>query len=490
MERYKIFEQLGAGGAGQVFKGYDKDLDRYVAMKRLFSHEESQRAEAEGVKQEAASLARLRHPNIVSVFGVEGDETGTYIIMEFLEGDDLGEWLVREGMLGVDDFRQLATQTLEALIAAHEQNILHRDLKPENIKVKRLPGGRLQSKIIDFGLARITLAARKQTQDQSGNILGSINYMAPEQLRREALDVRTDLYALGCVFYEALSGVKPFTGDTLQATMSSHLHHRVELLHDRCPELPEMLSDWVMWLIALDRNERPASAADALASLGEVFKLNETSSVPTTTSEVFIPQPVYQAPDVQTDEVQTEEPSEEPPYIIEPPAPPRELPWATIITGGILVLAAVAVFHFTHRKPNAEKLDGIVIGTTGSCNNNGNDRMMAFDGRTDTFFDAAKADDTWVGLNLGRARGTRILSIRYFPRSGWTWRMTGGKFQVSNDENFEKGVVDLHTIATEPKLEWNEVPVDSVGYFHFVRYLSPRGGAGNVAEIEFFGAKE
>ena len=493
MERYKLFEQLGAGGAGQVFKGYDKGLDRYVAMKRLFTHEESQRAESEEVKNEAASLARLRHPNIVSVYGVEGDETGTYIVMELLEGDDLAEWLQREGLLGVDDFKQLARQTLEALLAAHEQNILHRDLKPENIKVTRLRGGRFQAKIIDLGLARISLAARKQTQDQAGNVLGSVNYMAPEQLRREPLDARTDIYALGCVFYEALSGVKPFAGDSVQDTMNRHLKHRVELLHDRCPELPEMLNDWVMWLIAADRDERPRSAADALASLEEVYKRTDTGSVPTATSGVVvIPQPVYLAPSTQTSEVEialSEEPS---PLLLQgtADAQKREFPWPLIITGGIVAIIGAGVFLFTHQTLKAEKLDGIIIGSKGSYNNNGNDITMVFDGKTDTFFDGPKGDGMWAGLKLGNQTRARILCIRYYPRAEFPQRMVSGKFQASDDEDFIKGVVDLHTITAMPPVDWVEVPVDSVIPYRYVRYLAPDKSSGNVAEIEFHGVKE
>jgi serine/threonine protein kinase len=117
------------------------------------------------------------------------------------------------GPLPYDDFKELAQQTLEGLLSAHQHHVLHRDIKPENIKVERLPGGRMQSKIIDFGLARAGLRARKQTEDQDGTVMGSIFYMAPEQLTREPVDERTDLYSLGCVFYEALSGKKAFDGE-------------------------------------------------------------------------------------------------------------------------------------------------------------------------------------------------------------------------------------------------------------------------------------
>jgi len=495
MERYKIFELLGAGGAGQVFKGYDSQLQRYVAMKRLFTHEESLRAgsNTDNVKQEAAALASLRHPNIVSVFGVEGDETGTYIIMELIEGDDLGEWLSREGRLSVDDFKQLAALTLEALLAAHELNILHRDLKPENIKVTRLPGGRFQAKIIDFGLAKISLAARKQTQDQAGNILGSVNYMAPEQMRREEIDNRADIYALGCVYYEALSGVKPFAGGSVQDTMSNHLEHRIMHLNERCPELPEAIGDWVMWLLALDPDERPASASQALTSLGEAFEFASSSSVAAeTTGVVIVPQPVHLAPRAQISTGPVFLPPTERARVVSIMPPPREkqFPWPLIITAGIVLLIGAVFYHFANRKVMPVKLGGYATGTKGSWRDEGDDREKVFDGKTSTFFNGPNPNGMWVGLDLGVFGRARILRIRYFPREAFMSQMVGGKFQASNDSDFLKGVIDLHTITIEPPAGWVEVPVDSGAFHRYIRYLSPEKSSGNVAEIEFYGIKE
>ena len=269
--RYKIFEELGAGGAGTVFKGYDTQLERYVAIKRLISSADSSKSEEEAalIRKEAGALANLRHPNIVQIFDVSSDDEGLYIVMELLDGDDLAEWLARE-RLNLKDFSELAMQTLEALIFAHGENILHRDIKPENIKVARLPGDRFMARIIDFGLARMAFTARKQTVDQSGCVLGSVHYMAPEQLLRQAIDARTDLYALGCVFYQALSGERPFDAPTLNGVMDGHLKHRVRPLHEAAPDIPQPVCDWVMWLMNLDPNDRPESAQVAL----EWFKAN------------------------------------------------------------------------------------------------------------------------------------------------------------------------------------------------------------------------
>lgn len=271
--RYKILEQLGAGGVGAVFKAYDTQLNRYVAIKRLLTKDEvdTHTDRTDTLIKEAGSLAALQHPNIVSVYDLANDEEGFFIVMELLEGDTLANWIY-SGSLSLQDFYELATQTLEAVLTAHHQSILHRDLKPENIKVVRLPGGRIQVKVLDFGLARLSYGARKMTEDQSGNIFGSIHYMAPEQLQRQPIDTRADLYSLGCVFYQTLSGYRPFEHEDIQTVIQLHLQHRVHPLNHVATHVPQPISDWVMWLMNLDPATRPASAQQALDTLREIHK--------------------------------------------------------------------------------------------------------------------------------------------------------------------------------------------------------------------------
>jgi len=263
-QRYKIYEQLGAGGNGAVFRAYDTQLKRWVAIKRLLSAAEAEtNPAAEELRREADTLASLRNANIVTIFDVSTDEEGLFIVMELLEGPDLAD-TIQHGPMMQEDFKQLAEQTLEAMLAAHGLRILHRDLKPENIKVERLPGGRFQAKIIDFGLARSGLIARKQTEDQAGSVMGSIYYMAPEQLSREPTDVRTDLYALGCVFYEALSARKAFDGKSVNEVIDKHIDHDLIPLNQLCPHLPQWLTYWVMRLMACKPDDRPANAQQAI----------------------------------------------------------------------------------------------------------------------------------------------------------------------------------------------------------------------------------
>jgi len=264
-ERYKIYEQLGAGGVGAVYRAYDNELKRWVAIKRLMSAKDigvDDKLSAD-LRREADALASMRNPNIVTIFDVASDGEGLFMVMELLEGEDLAD-VVSRGPLHYDDFKELANQALEALLGAHQRHILHRDIKPENIKVERLPGGRMQSKIIDFGLARAGMRARKQTEDQSGTVMGSIHYMAPEQLTRQPVDDKTDLYALGCVFYEALSGRKAFDGETVAAVIDKHINHDLVPLHVVAPHVPPWLGAWVMRLMACKPEDRPVNAQQAI----------------------------------------------------------------------------------------------------------------------------------------------------------------------------------------------------------------------------------
>lgn len=264
-ERYKIYEKLGAGGVGAVFRAYDSQLKRWVAVKRLMTATEaaSDKDIASELRREADALASLRNPNIVTIFDVAADDEGLFIVMELLQGEDLAD-VVARGPLPYDDFKELASQCLEGLLAAHQHHILHRDIKPENIKVERLPGGRMQSKIIDFGLARAGLRARKQTEDQEGTVMGSIYYMAPEQLTREPVDERTDLYSLGCVFYEALSGRKAFDGESMGDVIDKHINHDVTPLHVIAPHVPQWLGAWCARLMAQKPEDRPTNAQQAI----------------------------------------------------------------------------------------------------------------------------------------------------------------------------------------------------------------------------------
>ena len=257
--------KLGQGGLGTVFRAWDHALKRDVAVKRIAStFEGSQREEAtRQMEKETGALASLQHPNIVTIYDVGSDEDGPFVVMELLTGQTLDD-IVTKAPLTWQDFRELALQIQEALIAAQDLGLVHRDLKPSNIMLNWLPSGRFQAKVVDFGLAKFSPKPSAQTVDQSDSVFGSIFYMAPEQFERGALDARVDMYSIGCVYYFTLTGESPFQGDTGPQVMAAHLEHRVVPLAQLRPDLPRWVSDWVMWHINRHATERPANARESL----------------------------------------------------------------------------------------------------------------------------------------------------------------------------------------------------------------------------------
>jgi serine/threonine protein kinase len=264
-ERYEIRGKLGQGGLGAVYRAWDHALKREVAVKRIVSGDEgSQRDEAtRQMEKETGALAALQHPNIVTIFDVGSDEDGPFVVMELLSGQTLDE-IVTRAPLTWPDFRELALQIQEALVAAQDLGLVHRDLKPSNIMLNWLPSGRFQAKVVDFGLAKFSPKPSVQTVDHSDSVFGSIFFMAPEQFERGALDARVDMYSIGCVYYFTLTGESPFQGDTGPQVMAAHLEHRVVPLAQLRPDLPRWVSDWVMWHINRHPGERPENARESL----------------------------------------------------------------------------------------------------------------------------------------------------------------------------------------------------------------------------------
>ena len=262
--RYVVKGKIGAGGLGEVYLATDTQLDRDVALKRVKPPESGG---VDGLHadliREARTLSSLQHPHIVTIYDVGQDAQGPFVVMELLKGETLDQ-VIERGALTVDDFKEVVVQSLEGMIAAQEMGLVHRDLKPGNLMVIWLASGKFQIKILDFGLAKFSRTATRQTEDQEAGIMGSIFFMAPEQFERLPLDARTDMYSLGCIFYQILTTQYPFDGKTGPEVMVSHLQHHVRHLVEARPDLPVWLADWVMWLISRDMEERPIDARTAL----------------------------------------------------------------------------------------------------------------------------------------------------------------------------------------------------------------------------------
>jgi len=285
-ERYEIRGKIGQGGLGAVYRGYDTRMNREVAIKRISKSAGDPSLQEESTRQlikEAGALAAFQHPHIVTVYDVGSDEDGPYVVMELISGKTLDE-LIEKAPLTWPDFRELALQTQEALIAAQERNLIHSDIKPSNLMLTWLPSGKFQIKIVDFGLATLTQSQTKQDMETLEAVFGSIFFMPPEQFERSPLDMRSDMYSMGCVYYQALAGCYPFDGATGNEVMDSHLHHKVRPLREVRAEIPLWACDWIMWHINRYPQDRPESARESLS----VFLKNDR--IPNPAMSLGIPQ--------------------------------------------------------------------------------------------------------------------------------------------------------------------------------------------------------
>lgn len=223
--------------------------------------------EGEGVGtnliKEAAALSSLQHPNIVSVYDLDEIDGEPCVVMEFLNGETL-EQTMRRGALNLTDFGAVARQSMEGLVAAHRLGVQHRDLKPSNFMVNWLPNGDFLVKMLDFGLADFSSRPHQQVAEGAEETYGSVHFMAPEQFLRHPVDVRTDLYSLGCVLYYALTAKYPFDGRTMEQIIEAHLKTIPTPVNEMRGDASQGLSEWVAWLMSRDPQHRPQSAEEAL----------------------------------------------------------------------------------------------------------------------------------------------------------------------------------------------------------------------------------
>src|SRR3954469_17744496 len=262
--RYKIIKKIGAGGMADVYCAEDQTLGRQVAIKILNDRHAGDEQFVERFRREAQNAAGLNHPNIVSIFDRGQAEDTYYIAMEFLDGRALKELVVRNGPTPIPIAIDYARQILQALAFAHRHGIVHRDIKPHNIVVG--PDGRL--KVTDFGIARS--GASQMTE--AGSIVGTAQYLSPEQARGAPVDPRSDLYSLGIVMYEMLTGSVPFTGDAPVEIAMKHLSAVPESPSRTRDEVGPDLDAVVMRALAKDPDHRYASAEEMDADLARVAR--------------------------------------------------------------------------------------------------------------------------------------------------------------------------------------------------------------------------
>lgn len=277
--RYEVKSKLGEGGMGEVFLAHDDDLDREVAIKILLPEFCSNTERLNRFKLEAKAASALNHPNIITIFEIGSDKENIYIVTECIKGETLRSALQR-GAVTPESAIEYALQIASALTAAHKEGIVHRDIKPENIMVRE--DGII--KVLDFGLAKPTqVDAEAKTLElvktKAGMVLGSVGYMSPEQARGKEVDNRTDVWSLGVVLYEMLTGQTPFDGETVTDILANIIHKEPVPISEYLSEAPGELQRILQKALQKNRDERYQTAKDFsidLKNLRREFGFNET----------------------------------------------------------------------------------------------------------------------------------------------------------------------------------------------------------------------
>jgi serine/threonine-protein kinase len=268
-DRYDVEELVGHGGMSSVYRARDRLLERHVALKFLHDQYMTDDEFVERFKREARSVAQLSHPNIVTVIDRGEDDEHQYIVFEYIDGENLKELLVRSGRLPVRDALELGLQIARALAFAHEQGLVHRDVKPQNV----LLNGDGRAKVTDFGIAR---ALHVDGVTQAGTVLGTSDYIAPEQASGQPADAQTDIYSLGVVLYELLAGDVPFSGDNFVAVAMKHVNEMPRNLLDVRRDVPLRVAAAIDRALAKDPRDRfpsmDAFAAELEACLAELAR--------------------------------------------------------------------------------------------------------------------------------------------------------------------------------------------------------------------------
>ncbi len=259
-ERYELKDAVGKGGMSTVYCAYDTQLERNVALKILHEHFSEDDDYVARFRHEARAAAQLSHPGIVTVID-RGEENGRqFIVFEFVEGETLKDLVERGGPMPIRRTLEVGLEVSRALAFAHQQGLIHRDIKPQNVLVN----GEGRAKVTDFGIAR-SLDAVGRTE--TGTVLGTSHYIAPEQARGERVDAQTDVYSFGVVLYELLAGGVPYSGDNFLTVALRHVNDPVPSVLEARPDAQLRLATLVERCMAKDPAERPASMTDVVAEL-------------------------------------------------------------------------------------------------------------------------------------------------------------------------------------------------------------------------------
>jgi serine/threonine-protein kinase len=267
-ERYHILKRIGEGGMGRVYLGEHVKMNRQCAIKVMSPALVNDHESAARFAREASNAARIIHPNVAAVFDYGESEGLVYLVMEYVEGEPLARILAREAPLPVERALDLARQIADGLGAAHELGIVHRDLKPDNILISRNKAGKEIAKVVDFGIAKAIQENAGDALTRTGLVIGTPEFMSPEQLLGDPIDARSDLYAMGCILHLMLTASPPFAAATREQMIKRRLSEEAPHIQHLDPGLPDSLDRIVNRLLARSPADRYGSATevhDALA---------------------------------------------------------------------------------------------------------------------------------------------------------------------------------------------------------------------------------
>jgi eukaryotic-like serine/threonine-protein kinase len=401
-ERYEVEREVGSGGMACVYLARDTLLERRVALKVLDARHAGDPAYVERFRAEARAAARLQHPNVVGVIDRGEDGGREFIVYEYVEGESLKELVARDGPFTPERAARVGLDVARALAHAHEQGLVHRDVKPHNVLV----GEDGRARVTDFGIAR-TLEGPDHTE--SGTILGTGSYVAPEQAQGERVGPPADVYSLGIVLYELLAGEPPFRGSSFVETAVRHVNEAPPDVRERRPDVPPRLAELVGRCLGKNPAERP-TAAELAAELGAFAR---TPAAPPGAA-------------VPADEDRTL-------VIARRPPAARRRRWPLALMAAVVVAAAVAGAAWVLRDDGDAGAAGTLVqvqasatyGPLGDGTENDGEASLATDGDPTTYWSTEGYDDfaaTKEGVGLVLDTGGALVSSLTAQTSlpGWT----------------------------------------------------------------------
>jgi serine/threonine protein kinase len=272
-DRYLMLARLGEGGMGRVYLAEHVKMGRQCAIKVMNPSLVNDTESVTRFAREASNAARILHPNVAAVFDYGDADKIVYLVMEFVDGESLSTILKREGPLDPRRAVDLARQVADGLAAAHELGIIHRDLKPDNIIVARSRSQKEIPKVVDFGIAKAMSEVPQDALTRSGLVIGTPEYMSPEQLIGDPIDARADIYSLGCILYQMLTGTPAFAADSREQMIRRRLHEPPPHIREVMPELPRRLDTVLVHMLARSPGDRLASAAEVRDALNPALVL-------------------------------------------------------------------------------------------------------------------------------------------------------------------------------------------------------------------------